>query len=196
MDAHQIPVYVERFGHTREEIFVAAEGLRNEFGADVYAKVPGGALGLYTYDERLAQGLRQLMGLYTYDERLAQGLRQLMAGCRRFSLEHLSRGDLGQDTGYVMGWFTLSLINAGLAQATRRSGSGWWVVSLFFGPIATLVLVLTYGTPEQAQQRAAHKDSPAGPAQCVSCGGTIPAGQASCPKCGWTYRDQAKSPGP
>jgi hypothetical protein len=32
--------------------------------------------------------------LYTYYERLAQGLRQLMAGCRKFSLEYLSRDDI------------------------------------------------------------------------------------------------------
>jgi len=34
------------------------------------------------------------IGLYTYYERLAQGLRQLMAGCRKFSLEYMSRDDL------------------------------------------------------------------------------------------------------
>ncbi|HSR14024.1 MAG TPA: FMN-binding glutamate synthase family protein, partial [Thermodesulfobacteriota bacterium] len=34
------------------------------------------------------------LGLYTYYERLAQGLRQLMAGSRKFSVEYLSRGDL------------------------------------------------------------------------------------------------------
>jgi len=34
------------------------------------------------------------LGLYTYYERLAQGLRQLMAGSRKFSVEHISRGDL------------------------------------------------------------------------------------------------------
>jgi hypothetical protein len=38
-------------------------------------------------------------------------------------------------------WFTLSLINAGLAQAKGRSGLGWWFGSLFFGPIATLLIV-------------------------------------------------------
>lgn len=38
-------------------------------------------------------------------------------------------------------WFTLSLINAGLAQSKGRSGLGWWVVSLLLGPIATLIIV-------------------------------------------------------
>ena len=34
------------------------------------------------------------LGLYTYYERLAQGLRQLMAGSRKFSVECLSRDDI------------------------------------------------------------------------------------------------------
>ena len=34
------------------------------------------------------------IGLYTYYERLAQGLRQLMAGARKFTLEHMTRNDL------------------------------------------------------------------------------------------------------
>jgi len=38
-------------------------------------------------------------------------------------------------------WFTLSLINAGLAQSKRRSGLNWWFVSLFIGPLATLLIV-------------------------------------------------------
>lgn len=38
-------------------------------------------------------------------------------------------------------WFTLSLINAGLAQAKGRSGLAWWLVSLLLGPIATLLIV-------------------------------------------------------
>lgn len=45
---------------------------------------------------------------------------------------------------YVSGgaaWFTLSLINAGLAQAKNRSGLNWWLISLFLGPIATLLIV-------------------------------------------------------
>ena len=44
--------------------------------------------------------------------------------------------------GYAVGWFTLSLINAGLAQSKNRSGLLWWIASLFFGPICTLLIVL------------------------------------------------------
>jgi hypothetical protein len=45
-------------------------------------------------------------------------------------------------TDYAVGWFTLSLINAGLAQTKGRSRLGWWFASLFSGPIATLFIVL------------------------------------------------------
>ena len=41
--------------------------------------------------------------------------------------------------GYAVGWFTLSLINAGLAQSKGRSGVAWWLASLLFGPIATFL---------------------------------------------------------
>jgi hypothetical protein len=34
------------------------------------------------------------IGLYTYYERLAQGLRQLMAGSRKLAVEYISRDDL------------------------------------------------------------------------------------------------------
>ena len=34
------------------------------------------------------------IGLYTYYERLAQGLGQLMCGARKFALEHITRNDI------------------------------------------------------------------------------------------------------
>lgn len=46
------------------------------------------------------------------------------------------------DTNYFVGWGTLSLINAGIAQGKNRSGFNWFLVSLFFGPLATFFLVL------------------------------------------------------
>lgn len=46
------------------------------------------------------------------------------------------------NAGFFVGWGTLSLINAGLAQGKNRSGLLWWVLSLFLGPIATLILVI------------------------------------------------------
>jgi len=43
---------------------------------------------------------------------------------------------------YFVGWGTLALINAGLAQGKSRSGLLWFLLSLFLGPVATLILVL------------------------------------------------------
>ncbi|MFC1706105.1 FMN-binding glutamate synthase family protein [Planctomycetota bacterium] len=77
IDSRDLPVYVERFGTTRDEIFVTAAFLRQELGTEAFEKLPAGAIGLYTYYERLAQGLRQLM-----------------AGARKFSLEYITRDDL------------------------------------------------------------------------------------------------------
>jgi len=73
----QLPVYVERFGSSRDEIFVTASHLRRELGDELFERIPAGAIGLYTYYERLAQGLRQLM-----------------CGSRKFALEYISRDDL------------------------------------------------------------------------------------------------------
>lgn len=39
-------------------------------------------------------------------------------------------------------WFTLSLVNAGLAQAKGRSGLNWWLLSLLLGPLATALIVI------------------------------------------------------
>jgi hypothetical protein len=44
--------------------------------------------------------------------------------------------------GFFVGWGTLTLINAGLAQGKNRSGLTWWALSLILGPIATLIIVL------------------------------------------------------
>jgi hypothetical protein len=42
---------------------------------------------------------------------------------------------------YAVGWGTLALINAGLAQGKNRSGLNWFLLSLLLGPIATFILV-------------------------------------------------------
>ncbi|MHC4792465.1 MAG: FMN-binding glutamate synthase family protein, partial [Planctomycetota bacterium] len=81
IDEHQLPVYVERFGNTKDEIFVTSGELRKELGDDEFEKLPTGAIGLYTYYERLAQGLRQLM-----------------CGSRKFTLEHITRDDIASLT--------------------------------------------------------------------------------------------------
>ena len=73
----QLPIYLQRFGRTREAIFITAEELKRKYGKD-YEKIPTSAIGIYTYYQRLTQGLRQLM-----------------CGARKFSLEHITRNDIG-----------------------------------------------------------------------------------------------------
>jgi len=46
--------------------------------------------------------------------------------------------------GFSIGWGTLALINAGLAQGKNRSGLNWFLLSLLLGPVATFVLVAFY----------------------------------------------------
>jgi len=77
IDENQVPVYIERFGNSRDDIFVTSGELRRELGDKEFEELPTGALGLYTYYERLAQGLRQLM-----------------AGSRKFAVEHIARDDI------------------------------------------------------------------------------------------------------
>jgi amino acid transporter len=51
---------------------------------------------------------------------------------------------LGTGTGqYAVGWFTLSLINAALAQTKGKSAVNWWIISLLLGPFCTLLIVLS-----------------------------------------------------
>lgn len=76
----QMPVYVGRFGDKLEEVFITAPELKRKFG-EKFNEIPAGALGLYTYSERLAQGMRQLM-----------------CGNRKFALEHITRDDIASLT--------------------------------------------------------------------------------------------------
>lgn len=47
-----------------------------------------------------------------------------------------------QEAGpWFVGWGTLALINAGIAQGKNRSGLNWFLLSLLFGPVATFFLV-------------------------------------------------------
>jgi glutamate synthase domain-containing protein 2 len=80
IEEEEVPVFVERFGNRKEEIFVTASKLKKELGKE-FDKVPTGALGVYTYVERLAQGLKQLM-----------------TGNRKFALEHITRDDIASLT--------------------------------------------------------------------------------------------------
>lgn len=53
------------------------------------------------------------------------------------------------DSSFFVGWGTLSLINAGLAQGKNRSGLNWFLLSLLMGPLATLLLVLCDKLPAE-----------------------------------------------
>ncbi len=84
----QVPVYVERFGSTAEEIFVTAPELKRKY-KEKFNKIPTGA-----------------MGLFSYFSRLSQGLRQLMAGNRKFALSYITRDDIAaltQDAARISG---------------------------------------------------------------------------------------------
>jgi glutamate synthase domain-containing protein 2 len=76
IDEGQIPVYVERFGNSIEEIFVTAPELKRKYGKK-FAELHPGAIGVYSYFTRLSQGLRQLM-----------------AGNRKFALSYITRDDI------------------------------------------------------------------------------------------------------
>lgn len=53
-------------------------------------------------------------------------------------------------------WWTLALINAGLAQGKQRSGLAWFLISVFLGPVATLLIVLL--PREDEQQRLSRNE--------------------------------------
>lgn len=57
-------------------LFAVGTQLKDRFGSD-FAKLPPGAIGMYSYIDRMRQGLQQLM-----------------AGARKFALEHIDRDDL------------------------------------------------------------------------------------------------------
>jgi len=51
---------------------------------------------------------------------------------------------MDQAPEYAIGWGSLALINAGLAQGKNRSGLNWFLLSLLLGPFATLLLVALF----------------------------------------------------
>ncbi|MHB1355995.1 MAG: FMN-binding glutamate synthase family protein [Anaerolineae bacterium] len=72
----KLPHSVSQFGSTVEEIFVSYETLKARFG-DALKELPMGAIGWYTYVDKLRVGLQQLM-----------------AGSRNFTLASISRKDI------------------------------------------------------------------------------------------------------
>jgi len=75
--ADALPKTVSQFGTTVEEIFVCYEDLVAKYGKETAKKLPLGAVGLYTYADKMKVGLQQLM-----------------AGSRNFKISTISRDDV------------------------------------------------------------------------------------------------------
>ncbi|MBW2076856.1 MAG: FMN-binding glutamate synthase family protein [Deltaproteobacteria bacterium] len=73
----KLPKTVSRYGSSVEEIFVNYEAVKELVGADEIKHIPLGAIGLYSYCDKLRIGLQQLM-----------------AGTRNFSLGSITQNDL------------------------------------------------------------------------------------------------------
>ncbi len=71
-----VPKDYARFGSTREDLFADLRLLRADYGDEV-AEIPTGAVGVYSYLNRVSDGLRMLMALN-----------------RKFALRHIERHDI------------------------------------------------------------------------------------------------------
>jgi len=72
-----LPKTVHEFGTTPEEIFVCYEEVVNMLGKDEMKNVPLGAIGIYSYSQKIRVGLQQLM-----------------AGARCFNINSITRQEL------------------------------------------------------------------------------------------------------
>jgi len=77
LEEGKLPNTVGQFGSTVEEIFVNYEDVKNIVGSNEIKNIPLGAIGIYSYSEKIRVGLQQLM-----------------AGSRNFSVPAISRSDL------------------------------------------------------------------------------------------------------
>ena len=73
----KLPNTVGQFGSTAEEIFVCYEDVKNIVGANEMKNIPLGAVGIYSYAEKIKVGLQQFM-----------------AGARCFSVPSITRREL------------------------------------------------------------------------------------------------------
>jgi hypothetical protein len=48
---------------------------------------------------------------------------------------------------YAVGWITLSLLAAGIAQGKNRSGPAWFAVTALLGPIGVFLLTVSPKLP-------------------------------------------------
>jgi hypothetical protein len=72
----KLPPEIKKYGDTAEKIFVSAETLKAKYGK-AFKRIPLGAIGMFTFCDRLQLGLQQLM-----------------AGARKFALQYVDRSDL------------------------------------------------------------------------------------------------------
>ena len=63
----------------------------------------------------------------------------------------VSMNNLDQEIS--IGWGTLALLNAGLAQSKSRNGLNWFLLSLLLGPLATLLLITAFRHPPKVTGR-------------------------------------------
>jgi glutamate synthase domain-containing protein 2 len=73
----RLPNTVSQFGSTPEEIFICYEQVKNIVGAKEMKNIPLGAVGIYSYADKIKVGLQQLM-----------------AGARCFSVPAITRSEL------------------------------------------------------------------------------------------------------
>jgi len=73
----KLPQTVSQFGSTPEEIFVCWEAVKKIVGSEEIKKIPLGAIGIYSYVDKIKVGLQQLM-----------------AGARCFSIPAITRREL------------------------------------------------------------------------------------------------------
>jgi len=73
----KLPNTVSQFGTTAEEIFVNYEDVKNIVGSDEIKNIPLGAIGIYSYSEKIRVGLQQIM-----------------AGARCFSVPAITRREV------------------------------------------------------------------------------------------------------
>jgi len=76
IDEDKLPVEIKKYGDIPERIFITTETLKAKYGKD-FARIPWGAVAMYTFADRLKLGLQQLM-----------------AGSRKFGMRHLDRNDI------------------------------------------------------------------------------------------------------
>ena len=72
----KLPRDIQAYGDSVDKIFVGAAELKAKYGKD-FDRLPTGAIGMYSYVERISTGLRQFM-----------------AGARKFRLDLVDRSDL------------------------------------------------------------------------------------------------------